>query len=193
MSFLIVEPHADDAFLSLGGLIETWVKRGDAVTIMTVYSGDAGRREDAQAYAKAVGAAWYGVGLTGTNNARENGAAPCVFSPDNRSVILKMLAESIVMLPFGIGGHPEHIAVRDYFHEACGGAHTFFYTEQPYSSKLKNQEELTQRLQGKTIFYVHRPGARKYRHVKLFKHQAKFFHFNPAEELEMKGFELVVY
>lgn len=186
---VVVEPHADDAFLSCGGLIETWVKRGDLVTIMTVYSGTRKRAEDAKAYARAVGAQWVGLGFEEKGNARENGAAPCSLTEEQA----KFLSSSITLLPLGIGGHPEHQEVRDTFSKAYGGNKTFYYVDQPYASKLKNQDELGKRLQGTTVMYIYRPPARKYRHVPLFKDQAKFFHFNPAQELELKGFELVVY
>lgn len=186
---LIVEPHADDAFLSLGAHIEEWVKAGRSVTILTVYSATRSRGKDAKAYADAVGAHWIGMGLEEMGQAREFGAAPCNI-PNFVAVTLQ--AADNVILPLGVGGHPEHHEVTEKFQNLYGGSKVLFYVDMPYACKLKNADDLHVRTRDKTVYSVRKPGARKWRHIPLFKDQAKFFHFNPAEDLA-KTFELIVY
>lgn len=40
MNYVIVEPHADDAFLSAHGHILSWIKQGHAVHIVTLHMSD---------------------------------------------------------------------------------------------------------------------------------------------------------
>jgi hypothetical protein len=57
MNFVIVEPHSDDAFLSLHAHILKWVGEGSSVHIVTLE--DNPRRSiEAAAYAKKAGATW---------------------------------------------------------------------------------------------------------------------------------------
>ena len=56
MHRVVLEPHSDDAFLSLHNTIRNWLKIGDSVTIITVLSGTRKRADDAAKYANAVGA-----------------------------------------------------------------------------------------------------------------------------------------
>ena len=59
MHFVVVEPHADDAFLSTHGHILSWVKQGHTVHIVTLHMSDNPvRLTEAKAYADKVGAAW---------------------------------------------------------------------------------------------------------------------------------------
>lgn len=39
---MVISPHPDDAVLSIGALISAWRRRGDPVTVLTVFSGGAG-------------------------------------------------------------------------------------------------------------------------------------------------------
>lgn len=199
---VVVEPHADDAFLSVGGLMELWIETGMPVTILTVYSGTRKRAVDAKAYANAIGAKWVGLGGVEFGSMKPGdpaGTLPPVPQP--------LFEGATVLLPLGIGGHPEHHAVRDLFHDALvapalggedvtmWGMPVLYYVDQPYATKLKNQEELDGTLTERKIFAIMRPGARKYRHVKLFKDQAYFF-FNENgkdDTLAWKSFELVIY
>lgn len=188
---LVIEPHADDAFLSLGQMIEDWTKSGQSVTIMTVYSGTRQRARDAQAYARAVRADWIGLGAVEAGNARENGAA---WVPPYDPEYARLLREEpLVLLPLGVGGHPEHIFIRDVMTamRSKGDGDTWYYVDQPYACKQKNAGELSRMLQGRRVEFFRKPGARKWRHVPLFKDQAKFFHFNPIDSLR-ETFEMVV-
>ncbi len=200
---VVVEPHADDAFLSVGGLLERWIAAGIPCTIVTVYSGTRKRAVDARAYADAIGAKWYGMGEVEFGSMKPGDPAGEI----KHGVPTPIFEAATVLLPLGIGGHPEHHAVRDLFHDALvapalggedvtrWGAPVLYYVDQPYATKLKNQDELTDKLTDRKIFAIMRPGARKYRHVKLFKDQAYFF-FNENgkdDTLAWKSFELVVY
>lgn len=188
---LVIEPHADDAFLSLGQIIEDWTRAGERATIMTVYSGTRKRAQDAQAYARAVKADWIGLGATEMGDARVNGAAH--IGPYDPEYARLIRAAPIVLLPLGVGGHPEHVFVRDAMTAIRCQAQKpiWYYVDQPYACKQKNAGELSRILQGRRVEMFRKPGARKWRHIPLFKDQAKFFHFNPVETLR-ETFEMVV-
>jgi hypothetical protein len=180
----IVEPHADDAFLSLGGHIEAWRGHLD-VRIVTVYSGTRRRARDAEAYAHAVGAQWLGLGAI---EKQGKGAAAL-------RAAAKLLSDGgIVIVPLGIR-HPEHKEVRDAAEALLAADESLFcpqyYLDQPYAATQSNGLEVNQRLARASVVSYLRPRAKKYRHIKLFKDQAKFFHFNPAEKLQY-NIELIV-
>lgn len=166
---VVVEPHADDAFLSLGGHIAAWVADGRQVTILTVYSGTRNRADDAEAYADAVGAAWRGLGVVESDPGLDSGAEvpepPRVRRP-----------AAWVVAPLGLQ-HPEHRAVRD------ATVADAWYVEIPYAYKTKLAGEVTGALDGRSVVSWLRPHGRKWRHAKLFKDQARFFYYNPPEEM----------
>jgi hypothetical protein len=183
-SVLVVEPHADDAFLSVGQHIENWVKQGIRVVIVTVFSATRKRAEDAAAYAKAVGAEWNGLGFVEGEPLPNNavGASfPDLFPGTDTG------KDWQVILPLGIT-HPEHIAVRGWL-EDCFNAQ--FYVDQPYAIIQKNNDLITNLLVGREVVSYCKPGIRKYRHIPLFKDQAKFYHYNPPEKL-VQTCELIV-
>lgn len=182
---LIVEPHADDAFLSMGGLIERF--RDKIHFIMTVYSGTRKRGEDAKRYADAVGVPWIGLGFEESGGFMDKPAALV-----DEAKVAEQIAGYFdpIVLPLGIGQHPEHLYIRELFEKS--GNKKFYYVDQPYASKLKWQDDLLLRTINKKVIWCMRPGARKFRHIPLFKDQAKFFYFNNETELYEKTFELVV-
>lgn len=208
-TIIVVEPHADDAFLSLGGMIENWHKAGRKVKILTVYSGTRKRANDAKSYADAVGVEWAGLGFVEAGKAKVNGPANFEIVPKDslkkhfwEQDLIRWDEDPVVCLPAGIGGHPEHVLVRDRYvtapylnmpHQTIGNTikRYVFYIDQPYASKLKEQETLNTFLVGRKIVAFNKPGARKWRHIPLFKDQQKFFHFNPAESLK-STFEMLV-
>jgi hypothetical protein len=55
MQIIVVEPHAEDAFLSLGWHIERWIKSENKVHIITLSKKGS---HDAEKYARKVGATW---------------------------------------------------------------------------------------------------------------------------------------
>lgn len=192
MKTLIVEPHADDAFLSLGAHIERWVKCGDEVMIATAYSDTPKRGTEASKYAEAVGATWFGLGAAEVRPRRE-------FHPEINDAYERFSALAHdelphrIILPLGIR-HPEHRAVHKYFsniHNHLMTSRLLYYLEQPYSITSTNEEELMLKLKGRKIYSYTKPQMRKWRHIPIFKTQAKFFHFNPAEKLN-RTFEMIV-
>ena len=58
----VIEPHADDAFLSLGWSIRQWSQEGRHVGIVTVYTSEEYRVKETQQSAEAIGAEWHGLG-----------------------------------------------------------------------------------------------------------------------------------
>lgn len=170
--FIVVEPHADDAFLSLGQHIAEWQKAGDHVLILTVFSGTRKRAADAAAYAKALKVGWVGLGYV------EGSPLP---------VRLPALPpQARVLLPLAVT-HPEHVAVRDRYETMdC-----WYYLDQPYAITQRNGPRVTKLLEDMTVVSYRHPGVRKYRHIPLFKDQAKFYHYNPAEKL-VQTCELIV-
>lgn len=184
-SICVVEPHADDAFLSLGTHIEEWIKKGVEVTIWTVFSGTRNRASDAQAYAEAVKARWIGSGLVEG------------FGLDNHSEALGSTRAEVnsnqVILPIALT-HSEHVSVRSEFERLkfWPDPEIFYYLDQPYAITQKNGDAVVHACAGKRIISYRMPGSRKFRHIPLFKDQAKFFHYNPAEKL-IRGCELVLF
>lgn len=165
--YVVVEPHADDAFLSLGAHIEHWVKAsGHFVTIVTMRgfmdNDHPKRHEDARNYAAAVGAEWVERGLN------------------------EKMPPGQLILPLAFR-HPDHETVRLHLERKD----SWYYVDQPYAIVQKNGDELNRKLEGRRIISYKKPHARKYRHIPLFKHQAKFFHYNPAEKLR-ETFEMIV-
>lgn len=191
MRYLVVEPHADDAFLSLGGHIEKWIKGGDEVTIATIYSGTRKRSRDALSYAEAVGAFWVGMEAVEGKTKLEDPIACSNACKALRCMLLSSTVEpDVILLPVGIA-HPEHVFVRNCMEGGWFDGQFHYYFDQPYSMVSTNREELLAKVRGARIESYLKPHLRKYRHIPLFRDQAKFFHFNPAESL-VKTFEMTV-
>jgi hypothetical protein len=174
---LVIEPHADDAFLSLGAHIEEWVKAGYAVTIITMLGFmsfnsmknpvavpglEEKRLVDAEAYAKAVGASWMTKKITDPFPAGQ------------------------IIVPLGFV-HADHMTVRN----ALEGPGTWYYVDQPYAITQKSSPALCKEATGMKFVSYRKPSIRKYRHIPLFRNQHMFFHFNPAEKLR-ETFELIL-
>ena len=170
MKYRVLEPHADDAFLSLGAHIKRWVDGGDEVEIVTVYSTEK-RSAEALEYASSVGAShtWLGHIESGGMDRK----------PDT-IVYLPPMENCITLCPLGLR-HVEHYAVRDAVEAGKGPTDTvWYYVDQPYAMQLKNQTQMNNLLAGLQIVSTHKPGARKYieKTIKIFKSQNMFFYFN---------------
>jgi len=170
VKIVVVEPHCDDAFLSLGGHLETLWKDLDR-TIITVF-GDAKRDQEARNYAEAIGAKSITLGLTESRMLSELRESLPI--PELQETIrgLRLLPRDVLAFPLGLQ-HPDHYRVRD-----AATSRAVFYTDTPYWSKQKLGEEVRDRLKGTVIESVLFPHARKWRHIPIFQSQAKFFHFN---------------
>lgn len=173
----VIEPHADDAFLSLGGHIEQWTKESP-VTVVTVYSGTRKRARDAEAYARAVKAHWLGLEC-------EEGCEPAKVRNALQGWLLSQDYYRQYILPVGVS-HPEHKVVRDAAERFLPNirAEVSYYLDQPYASMPKHSEAVSDAAHFMKLSSWLKPHARKYRHIPLFRDQAKFFHFNPAEKLK---------
>jgi len=161
---LIVEPHADDAYLSLHEHILRWRLGGYAITILTVQSAVENRAEEAKAYAGAVGVEWAGLGY-------DYGALP-------DEIDLSPYDPTLIVGPFGIQ-HPDHIRIREILHP------DLLYFDIPYYRKQKNQAALNEQFTNLELHSLYTPSPSK-RHKKYwgcFTSQNKFFYFNPPREL----------
>lgn len=179
---VLVEPHADDIYLSCHQHAVDWVKEGKVVVIVTVFSGTRKRARDGTSYADAIGATWIGLGFDefaepDIRNAYLNTPFDCL--PGNLSLIYEA-SEVQVVSPLGIQ-NPDHQAVREWL--KASNDQLRYYAEIPYYTKLKNQEEVNGLIVGKVIDSIKKPKHTKAdeKYWKCFKDQAKFFHFNPPE------------
>jgi len=203
--YVVLEPHADDAFLSVGSHIERWVKAGDRVHIVTFFPVERTSLRDAENYAVSVGATWTGWTLPGAGEKipKRPEHAPTWWwgrEPDTQFTMENWLGlndgwgwEVQLILP--LGGAPvdqnphtrDHEDVRKRFeHEGV-----WYYVDQPYAIIKKHSERFTEKLKDmRTVSYL-KPGANKWkRGVPIFKSQAKFFHFNEGNL--PKTFEMLV-
>jgi LmbE family N-acetylglucosaminyl deacetylase len=177
-AYTVVEPHSDDAWLSLGGHIEGWVKAGQLVRIVTVFADadpEGKRWAEAARYARTVGAQWLGVGLAESGKGIATDWTPDV-DPADLAGRLRVAEVGTVVYPLGIR-HPEHKAVA-----ACAPPGALRYVEQPYASKVRNGPEVTGLLAGRQVVSWQRPHSRKYRHADVFASQRRFW-FHEADSM----------
>lgn len=168
--FWIVEPHADDAYLSLGDFIQ---RHASSVTILTVFSGTRRRAQDARRYAEAVGAGWEGLGYTESDIGLTTNVT--LDPPLSRS---QLPSAGTVILPLGVL-HPEHRALA-----SLRRAGDLSYLETPYQLRRKNQPEIYRLLFGRRLLYWNKPDwRRKFKHHDLFRDQSLFMHRNPPKDL----------
>jgi hypothetical protein len=168
----VIEPHVDDAFLSLHEHMIRWIKSGDAVTILAVYSNPR-RDKEGEVYAKSIGASFRSL----TIQEQSHLGQPAMPIPPFKDWQVSTSASSQIIFPLGLQ-HPDHVQVRS---QAPVGS--WFYFDTPYQSKQKLAEELLVMVEGQRLVSIRYPGKLKWRHIATFKSQAKFFHFNPVERL----------
>ena len=184
MNFVVIEPHADDAFLSMGGHIKNWVKYGHNVEIITVY-GNEKRIAEAKAYADYIGASHFSYGIPEAGDTQGEAA----------TIEHGAIASDIdgIYVPLGLF-HKEHREVRNWAEAHWGDTDSLlYYLDMPYAVAQKNREEVNQTLQGLTVESFLKPHASKFNPVKLFKTQSLFFHFNDPKTLAAKTFEMTFY
>lgn len=186
MRRLVVEPHADDAFLSLGAHIEQWTKDSDEVRIMTVLATPK-RAEESKAYAHAVGAHHYLV----FSEEKPHDKPLTDDALSHLAEFITLQQADVLYLPLGIK-HPEHLAVASLAARSYPIAHRYF--DIPYVTVQRNGEELLARAAGLTLISVMSPPKKKWRHVPLFKSQARFFFNNmpPSGTRMMTAPEIIV-
>lgn len=169
-SVVIVEPHADDAFLSMGGHIEKWKDR--EISICTIFSGTRNRLKDAKSYADAVKANHIPLGFLEGEG----------FNISDESFI-KLVKDSEVFVPIYLTNQ-EHKDVKEFFQKKfvelsseIGSAKLLFYLDQPYAMKQKNAETINKYLNEYRLISYLVPSKNKLKHIPLFKDQSKFFYF----------------
>lgn len=174
LSIVVVEPHPDDAFLSMGHMLETQFKEWDK-TIVTVYC-DRTRTREALAYATAIGAKCVTLGLEESKML----SVEEVIEPIQALVdLLNPMRPDLLAFPLGLQ-HPDHKRVARTAEDNFSSA--LRYLDTPYQAKQKLGVELNSLINGMTVRSINYPHARKWRHVPVFKSQAKFFHFNKTIE-----------
>lgn len=187
---VIIEPHADDAYLSLHQHMVDWIKDKRKVIILTVFSGTRKRARDAQAYAEAIGAEWEGFAFSEEYVTSPLDEYPFAGLPGMLGSLYGALDVSWV-LPLGIQ-HQEHKAVREWVEQGLNAQEAncrecwSYYVEIPYYTKQKNQDEVNQLLLKKEFVSMKRPRHYKVdeKYWKCFKDQSKFFFYNPAEGMK---------
>lgn len=184
MKIIVVEPHSDDAFLSLGSHIERWVQEGKQVTILTMVPVKKNSLKDAETYAAAVGARWQGFKYPGGNVDWEDYRWPFHKWPPPHSTVILPLG----VAPLQQTEHTQdHWNIRQWLqYPGC-----WYYLDIPYALVQKHRERVNTMLAGMEVVSYEKPPARKWRHVPIFTAQAKFFYFHPAESLKA-AIELVV-
>lgn len=187
---VVIEPHADDAYLSLHQHMVDWIKDKRKVIILTVFSGTRKRARDAQTYADSIGAEWGGFGFSEDYKVSPLDENRFDGLPGMLGMLHSVLDVSF-MLPLGIQ-HNEHKAVRAWIEQGLYDLEVnccerwSYYVEIPYYTKLKNEAEANQLLLKKEIASLKKPKHYKAdeKYWKCFKDQSQFFHFNPAEKLK---------
>jgi len=172
MKIVVIEPHPDDAFLSLGWHLEEVWKEHEKL-IITVYANEA-RNKEAETYARTIGAEHIGLKLVESdmNSVSTIRAVPELVKQLKE---IRLTTDSLVIFPLGLQ-HPDHLRVA-----ATRTAGCLRYVDTPYQTKLKLGDDLATKAEGKTLYSIRFPGKRKWRHKDIFKSQSKFFHYN--EEL----------
>lgn len=180
----VVEPHSDDAFLSLGGHIEQWVQEGRKVTILTLVPVKKNSLQNAKDYAKAVGADWEGFQYSGGDMDWNTWEDPFAIWPP---------PHSRVILPLGVAPMDQTEHTQDHWnirqwlqYPGC-----WYYLDQPYAIVQKHRERVNEFLKGMSVVSYLKPSAQKWRHIPIFTAQSKFFFYNSEEKLR-QTLELIV-
>lgn len=169
MRILVVEPHPDDAFLSLGWHLEhLW--KNDERCILTVYA-DAKRTKEAEAYAKAIGARSEVIGL---EESKMNGGKRVTEVVELAEYLEELENQHWDKIFFPVGlQHPDHLSVAATRLPGC-----YRYLDTPYQTKQKLAEILLEKVEGWTVDSILFPSSRKWRHEEVFKSQSRFFYYN---------------
>lgn len=167
----VIEPHADDAFLSLHDHMVSWL-RHTKLTIVTIYSTDR-RDKEGEAYANQIGAEYQSLTIKDQSHL----SSPPKPIPPFKYWGIDVKKEDQLVFPIGLQ-HPDHVQVRK---QAQPGS--WFYLDTPYQAKLKLADDLRKLVMNRLIVSIRYPKSTKWRYIDLFKSQSKFFHWNPVESL----------
>lgn len=172
MKIIVVEPHPDDAFLSLGWHLEKLWKNEDR-TILTVYA-DSKRSKEAEAYADSIGAKSIVLGLEESKmlSSRTVRRIPEIADFFNGNGNRPKAYYHRVLFPIGLQ-HPDHLDVAA--SRIPGSAR---YLDTPYQTKQKLADCLLEKVDGMIVGSLLFPPKMKWRKAAIFKSQAKFFYYN---------------
>jgi len=170
----VVEPHVDDACLSMHAHMVSWIKRGINVGIFTVFSDEKRFREGLK-YAKKIGARY--DSLMRDDGSQGLGSSPDYSLPPLETWFDEKINNFNLVFPLGLQ-HPDHIEVAKH-----APAVAKRYLDTPYQAKLKLGEQLQDAIQGATVESIIYPHKRKWKNVEIFKSQSKFFYYNPPESM----------
>lgn len=197
---VVVEPHADDAYLSLHSHLHYWTRtKGIPLLIVTLCGANPKRVAEARQYAERHGAAhvalpfpdaggidkewapeqWAGAVET-LRLALESDPAsyphplPSLF--DGQQPCHDPASSPQWVFPLGLQ-HRQHRAAR-----ALARAGDWLYVDQPYGLKSACAEELELQTAGLSVVSLRSP-RRSYKASPApgFKTQSQFFHFNPPD------------
>jgi hypothetical protein len=172
-TYFVLEAHIDDSYLSMHQHMVDWIKEGHTVIIGSVYTGGRKRDQEINAYAELIGAqvACY---------LHDPEVDPDLGTFQLPSTFLLGREALKLICPIALQNH-QHIKLRKWVEAAFEP--DFYYVDIPYYTKLKNEDEVNEKLKGFRIASIKKPkhykGNEKY--WKCFKGQAKFFHFNPPD------------
>jgi LmbE family N-acetylglucosaminyl deacetylase len=161
----IVEPHSDDAWLSMGQHLLQMRERGQEVTIVTVY-GNAKRLREARDYATYIGARHHAIGIP----ENDLGANESYETELPRGLLDGI--DGIVIGPLGLQ-HPEHRAVA-----RALPIGVLRYVDLPYSRKQVLAPEVTRVLTGHEVVSWLPRSAMANAPAAIFKSQSQFWRFN---------------
>jgi hypothetical protein len=171
---VVVEAHADDAYLSVGSFLRGWAGEGPLL-LVTVFSGTRTRARDAAAYADEVGAEWLGLGRIEAEPGNAEGVADVAGLDED---LRTLNTSGVTMLgPLGLG-HPEHRAVAEALPDGA-----WRYLDQPIAGKRKSRAEVERATAGLTIAALRIATVRDFDSHDLFRDQARFMFYNPPRDL----------
>jgi hypothetical protein len=169
IDIIVVEPHADDVYLSLHEHMVRWKKLGREITILTVQSAVKNRASEARTYADTIGVKWIGLGFDyGELPEKIDFSLVPGYDPE----------KSRIISPLGLQ-HPDHIHVRKILKP------DLVYFDIPYAFKQKNQDTLNSVLANRLFdsFYVPHYTKRDKKYWGCFKSQSGFFLYNDPTAL----------
>jgi LmbE family N-acetylglucosaminyl deacetylase len=173
----VVEPHSDDAFLSLGWSIRTWVQQGRQVEVVTVFSADESRALESASWARSIGAGWSGLGYEGyVGEWQPDFAVAALARPLLPATMME--PDTCRIWPLGLE-NPEHLAVA-----AMAAETDFRYVDTPYQLHPYQQHEVRQALTGRTIAWWQRTPRQKWKARTFFQSQALLFEEFPPSKLQ---------
>jgi len=174
---IVVQPHTDDAYLSLHSHMVRWLKEGDEVQIVTYWSGKRGF--EATDYAKMLGATHQFV-FTDEHHPdyveAPAGEGPPLHMKGHKIGDLNTITPGTEWyVPVGIQ-HQEHRTIAKLFRDS----NVYSYLDTPYYAKTTRHREVNGLVAGMVMESFEAPSGRKYQDKwwKLFKTQSMFFHYN---------------